>query len=644
MKNSTLAPILLLTVICQATFGQSSVVFQHPKDQIAMQLGAIQMGYAVPFILVSKNATNAQQAANALAMGRYALDATVAKPTTKVQGAVNSPAVDTVEFRDQLYQAVEAVITSPVTGSVRGIVTLQGGKKQSVSTFLTVPPNSHTIPVPYAVEAATSVDAQAQVVQIADLQARATQVETTLTEANAAMSANLTALQTQNTALSGNLTSMISRFRVIELKGPEESSQLDFGNSTTEQHFEIGNSGFDRLTVSRLEFPPGFSGELEPLESGAIVYPSHNPMGTGWVRVKFEPAQLGDYGGEIVVHSDATGGTNKIPVRGVGSRLLAVEGPLVFGSATANFTHQRNIVISNIGTMPLSVTGVSLPEGFSGNWSGTLTPGASQEVKIHFTPMELKAYGGNLSVFSDAVGGSSSLAISGEGESVPSGMVAVQGGTLPQISIFAGQQVATFYIGKYEVTWAEWQEVRGWAVENGYTDLDGVGEGSAGDHPVRNVNCYDVLKWCNAKSERDGFNPVYYVNGKIYRTGYVGWVGSNYSNGYRLPRESEWEWAARGGVASQGLLFSGSNDVNEVAWYLDNSSGDTKSVGLKLANEIGINDMSGNVWEWCYEWNYIIRGGSWGNVPESCTVSYRVYYQGSIYAGFRLARSTGVMP
>ena len=119
------------------------------------------MGYTVPFQLVSGNATKAQQAANALVMGRNALDATVAKPAVKVQGFVSSPSVDTVEYRDQLYQAVEAVVTYPVSGVVRGNVSIVGNtKKQTIFAAILVPPNAYTIPVPFAVESRSSADVQ----------------------------------------------------------------------------------------------------------------------------------------------------------------------------------------------------------------------------------------------------------------------------------------------------------------------------------------------------------------------------------------------------------------------------------------------------------------------------------------------------
>jgi formylglycine-generating enzyme required for sulfatase activity len=236
-------------------------------------------------------------------------------------------------------------------------------------------------------------------------------------------------------------------------------------------------------------------------------------------------------------------------------------------------------------------------------------------------------------------------------------MVAVQGGMLPQSSQLAGTVVETFHIGKYEVTWAEWQEVRAWAVVNGYPDLEGVGAGSSSNHPVRFVSWYDVAKWINAKSEKEGLTPVYFVNGEVLRTGdpnYMKAVFTGDGNGYRLPTEVEWEWAARGGVSSQGYTYSGSNDANAVAWYSNNSSGGTEAVGTKAANELGIHDMSGNVWEWCedivnvyYESDRRIRGGNWLNGLDECAVAYRHGYGFWIDArfedvGFRLARGLGL--
>ena len=226
-------------------------------------------------------------------------------------------------------------------------------------------------------------------------------------------------------------------------------------------------------------------------------------------------------------------------------------------------------------------------------------------------------------------------------------MITVQGGALPQDSGLAGTSVSTFLIGKYEVTCGEWLDVAGWGVSNGY-DLSGVGGGSSSQNPVSYVSWYDVVKWMNAKSEKEGLTPVYQVSGAIYKTGESVPSLSSSANGYRLPTEVEWEWAARGGVSSQGYAYSGSNDVNNVAWYASNASGGNKAVGTKAANELGIYDMSGNVWEWCEDVAYtsarVLRGGCWNYDADYCTVAIRLggdpdsRHPGS---GFRLARSSG---
>jgi len=164
-----------------------------------------------------------------------------------------------------------------------------------------------------------------------------------------------------------------------------------------------------------------------------------------------------------------------------------------------------------------------------------------------------------------------------------------------------------------------------------------------------------------------GSNPSDSAIGDNYPVNMVDWneaVAFCNAVGGRLPTEAEWEFAARGGKLSKGYIYSGSNDLNAVAWYIANSGGTTHPVGQKAPNELGIYDMSGNVWEWCSDWygetyynsgsqtdptgpgsgSYrVFRGGSWDFDALSCRVADRYCYlpsfrDGSL--GFRVVFDT----
>lgn len=187
--------------------------------------------------------------------------------------------------------------------------------------------------------------------------------------------------------------------------------------------------------------------------------------------------------------------------------------------------------------------------------------------------------------------------------------------------------LSSYYIGKYEVTQDLWQAVMG-------------SNPSAFKGSRRPVDC---VSWNDCQT-------------------FISKLNSMTGKRFRLPTEAEWEFACRGGTKSLGYKYSGSNSLGIVAWYLDNSGSTTHDVGMKSPNELGIFDMSGNVWEWCSDWyssynsnaqtnptgpssgsGRVYRGGSWSNSAAGCCrSSFRVGntpdYRGS-YLGLRLVLS-----
>jgi formylglycine-generating enzyme required for sulfatase activity len=230
-------------------------------------------------------------------------------------------------------------------------------------------------------------------------------------------------------------------------------------------------------------------------------------------------------------------------------------------------------------------------------------------------------------------------------------LVEVLGGIQLNKSKFTATKIVDFQIGATSVTMGEWQGVRNWAVQNGFDMSDGDADGP--EYPIININWYDAVKWCNARSAMEGLEPVYGVKGHdgYYTRGDSGKEGSeeivllSNKNGYRLPLDLEWEWAAKGGRNSQGYTYAGSNSLDSVGWYADNSGGEAHPVGEKAPNELGLHDMSGNVFDWCWDLNGSerrIRGGSWYNKQESSAVDYRPSHSpnfSSTNFGFRIARN-----
>jgi len=184
-----------------------------------------------------------------------------------------------------------------------------------------------------------------------------------------------------------------------------------------------------------------------------------------------------------------------------------------------------------------------------------------------------------------------------------------------------------FNISKYEVTFDEYDAFCEATSRRKSSDE----KWGRGKRPVINVSWNDAIAYCNWLSEKEKLPSAYDNNGNLLNR--EGKITTDPSKvvGYRLPTEAEWEYAARGGNKSRGYEYAGSDNVDEVAWYIDNSD-QTKEFGLKLPNELEIYDMSGNVWEWCSD---LYDGGYYTKSPTTnpywTSGSCRVHRGGSVF-------------
>lgn len=250
-----------------------------------------------------------------------------------------------------------------------------------------------------------------------------------------------------------------------------------------------------------------------------------------------------------------------------------------------------------------------------------------------------------------------SLLISGCSKKTSDDLILIEGGAFVNTTSNYYQQsveVEDFYIGKYEVTQKQWLDVLGYN-PSAFVNLNA---------PVEMVTWYESIQYCNARSEKEGLSPYYNIDSDTIDSENI----SQYDNtkwtvtineeadGYRLPTAIEWEYAASGGQKSKNYIYSGSNDIEEVAWYwrnagdtyiksswnwttISNNKNTTKTCGEKLPNELGLYDMSGNVREWCFDWykdsdipiGYyrVCKGGGWIGEVNSCEINYNGKFEAS---------------
>jgi PKD repeat protein len=403
------------------------------------------------------------------------------------------------------------------------------------------------------------------------------------------------------------------------------------------------------------------------LSSGATNYSWD--FGDGNTSTVVSPTNIYTNGGSYTVSLTAIGpgGVNLL------ARTNYIVGTNAPPPVVADFTGSPTS-----GLSPLTVYFTNLTSGAT-SYSWDFGDGNTSTV---VSPTNIYTNGGSYTVRLSAIGpgGVNLLARTNYIVTAPGGMVVIPAGSFtmgdtfgegtPQELPLHTVYVSAFSMDKYEVTKALWDEVYNWATNHGYS-FEFAADGKRADHPAQNMTWFDAVKWCNARSEKEGRVPAYYTNSTqttVYRSGEINvendWV--KWNTGYRLPTEAEWEKAARGGSSGHRFPWSNVDTIthSQANYYSDsyNYAYDisptqgyhpsfqaggfpwTSPVGYFPTNGYGLCEMAGNVEEWCWDRgglysssaqtdprgpssgsNRMSRGGFWGGRADYCRTASRDY-------------------
>jgi len=280
----------------------------------------------------------------------------------------------------------------------------------------------------------------------------------------------------------------------------------------------------------------------------------------------------------------------------------------------------QNPTTANSKTTDGSGTGT-----FTSNLTG-LTPNTTYYVRAYATNNIGTAYGNEVSFTTTNLPAFEMVDVAGGSFQMGCGTGTCNSRELPVHTV----TLSSFRISKYEVTQQQYLSVMGSNPSRFTGDLN---------RPVEQVNWYEALAFCNKLSMFENRSPCYIYTGygtnpDLWPSGWNSGTHNNIicnfaANGYRLPTEAEWEYAARGGTHyTDNYLYSGSNDPDAVSWCQENSGGTTHAVGTKAPNQLGIYDMTGNVMEWCWDWYETYTSSSQTNPTGPTSGSFRMRRDG----------------